>query len=181
MRCPRSWGGRCRTRATASSRCTRRILYGMNILRLDPGSPFKKRRQDRRRRDGLVPSPRAIRRSTTRWCASLRTSPRVIRWSTGRATSATSMAIRPPPTAHRSAHDGCRAPPAGGIDEDPSTSARIIPATRRSPSSFPPHFRTCWRTARQASRWHATFDPTPQRGRALRCGPLPDRKSEGEH
>ena len=36
----------------------RRILYGMRLLRLDPGSPFKKSREDRRRRDGHVPSAR---------------------------------------------------------------------------------------------------------------------------
>ena len=30
----------------------RRILYGMNLLRLDPGSTPKKSAQDRRRRDG---------------------------------------------------------------------------------------------------------------------------------
>ena len=33
----------------------RRILYGMRLLRLDPGAAFKKSRQDRRRRDGQFP------------------------------------------------------------------------------------------------------------------------------
>ena len=36
-------------------------------------------RQDRRRRDGLVPSRTATRRSTRRWCASRRIFPRAIR------------------------------------------------------------------------------------------------------
>jgi topoisomerase-4 subunit A len=35
----------------------RRILYGMHILRLDPG-PVQEVREDCRRRDGFVPSPR---------------------------------------------------------------------------------------------------------------------------
>ena len=36
----------------------RRILYGMHILRLDPGVAVQEMREDRRRRDGLVPSAR---------------------------------------------------------------------------------------------------------------------------
>ena len=73
----------------------RRILYGMQVLRLDPdhglSSKCAKIVGDVM---GDVPSRTAIRRSTTRWCGSRRTSRRVIRWSTGRATSATSTAIR---------------------------------------------------------------------------------------
>ena len=34
----------------------RRILYGMQILRLDPGTAVQEMRENRRRRDGLVPS-----------------------------------------------------------------------------------------------------------------------------
>ncbi len=36
----------------------RRILYGMRLLRLDPGTPFEEVREDRRRRDGQLPSAR---------------------------------------------------------------------------------------------------------------------------
>ena len=34
----------------------RRILYGMRLLRLDPGTAVQEIRENRRRRDGLVPS-----------------------------------------------------------------------------------------------------------------------------
>ena len=36
----------------------RRILYGMRLLRLDPGTALQEVRQDRRRRDGQFPSAR---------------------------------------------------------------------------------------------------------------------------
>jgi hypothetical protein len=76
----------------------RRILYGMRLLRLDPGTPFKK--SAKIVGDVMGSFHRmAINRSTTRWCGSPRTSPSAIRWSTGRAISATSTAIIPPPTA----------------------------------------------------------------------------------
>ena len=57
----------------------RRILYGMRLLRLDPGAAFKK--------------------SMMRLFASRRTSLSDIRSWTGRGTSATSTAITPPPCA----------------------------------------------------------------------------------
>ena len=75
----------------------RRILYGMRLLRLDPGAAFKKSRQDRRRRDGQIPSAR--RPGDLRRAGAARAGFRVsaIRWSTGRAISAISTAITPPP------------------------------------------------------------------------------------
>jgi hypothetical protein len=56
----------------------RRILYGMRLLRLDPGTPFKK--SAKIVGDVMGSSIRmATSRSTTRWCASRRISPRAIR------------------------------------------------------------------------------------------------------
>ncbi len=76
----------------------RRILYGMRLLRLDPGTPFKKSAKivgdvmgsfhphgDQSIYDALVRLRRISRRVT--------------RWSTARAISAISTAIAPPPTA----------------------------------------------------------------------------------
>ena len=76
----------------------RRILYGMRVLRLDPGAAFKKSAKivgdvmgnfhphgDQAIYDALVRLAQDFARA--------------IRWSTGRATSATSTAIIPPPTA----------------------------------------------------------------------------------
>jgi hypothetical protein len=68
----------------------RRILYGMRLLRLDPGTPFKKSARSIRM---------ATRRSTTPWCVWRRISPRATRWSTARAILAISTAIIRPPTA----------------------------------------------------------------------------------
>src|SRR5215468_2306590 len=76
----------------------RRILYGMRLLRLDPGAQFKKSAKIVGDVMGNF-HPTATRRSTTRWCAWRRTFPRAIRSSTARAISAISMAIMPPPIA----------------------------------------------------------------------------------
>ena len=77
----------------------RRILWGMRLLRLDPAGAYKKSRARRRRRHRQIPPARRPVASTTRWSASRRISRCAIRWSTGRAISATSTAITPPPTA----------------------------------------------------------------------------------
>src|SRR5213083_2918671 len=56
----------------------RRILYGMRLLRLDPGATFKK--SAKIVGDVMARSiPMATRRSTTRWCGSPRISPNAIR------------------------------------------------------------------------------------------------------
>jgi hypothetical protein len=78
----------------------RRILHGMNLLRLNPGGPFKKSAKVVGDVMGSF-HPTATRRSTTPWCAWRKTSPRATRWSTARAISATSTATRPRPTATR--------------------------------------------------------------------------------
>ena len=77
----------------------RRVLYGMN----DDGAGVEPRlpqvREDRRRGDGQLPSPRRRARSTTRSCAWRRTSTCATCWSTARATSARSTATRRRPCA----------------------------------------------------------------------------------
>jgi len=76
----------------------RRILYGMRLLRLDPGATFKKSAKIVGDVMGNFTAwrPGDLRRAGATW---RRISPRAIRWSTGRATSAMSTAITPPPTA----------------------------------------------------------------------------------
>ena len=71
-------------------------------------------RPHRRRRDGSSTTRMATSRSTTRWCAWRRISPSAIRSSTGRAISAISTAITPPPSLHRGAADRGRAAAARG-------------------------------------------------------------------
>jgi len=76
----------------------RRILYGMRLLRLDPGAAFKKSAKIVGDVMGNF-HPMAIKRSMTRWCGSRRIFRRAIRWSTAREISAMSTAITPPLTA----------------------------------------------------------------------------------
>ena len=76
----------------------RRILYGMRLLRLDPGTPFKKSAKIVGDVMGSF-HPHGDQAIYDAWCASRRISPRAIRWSMARAISATSTAITPPPTA----------------------------------------------------------------------------------
>ena len=91
----------------------RRILYGMQLLRLDPGSPFKKSAKIVGDVMGSFHPHGDHDRSMTRWCGwpiGFFYSRAIHRWSTARAISATSTAIMPRPIAlHRSADDRCRA------------------------------------------------------------------------
>ena len=77
----------------------RRVLYAMRLLRLDPGTGYKKCATVVGEVIGKLPPARRPGRSTTPWCAWPRTSPSAIRWSTGRGISAISTAITPRPCA----------------------------------------------------------------------------------
>jgi len=77
----------------------RRILYGMRLLRLDPGTPFKKSAKIVGDVMGSFHPHGDQSIYDARWCASRRTSPRAIRWWTDRATSATSTATTRRPIA----------------------------------------------------------------------------------
>ena len=96
--CRSSCRARCPMGAMVSSRCIAGCCSPCASSASIPISRFQEMRPRRRRRDGQVSSPRRPRRSTTRMVrigAGL--SRCAIRWSRGRATSATSTAITPPP------------------------------------------------------------------------------------
>ena len=76
----------------------RRILYGMRLLRLDPGSTFKKSAKIVGDVMGNF-HPHGDQAIYDALFASRRISPRAIRWSTAKAISAISTAIMPRPIA----------------------------------------------------------------------------------
>ena len=90
--------------AARAARCARRIEAGSPPHALgDAGAgpqsqaALQEMRARRRRRHRQISSAWRPVRSTTRWCDWRRISPCAIRWSTGRAISAMSTAIIPPP------------------------------------------------------------------------------------
>jgi hypothetical protein len=111
----------------------------------------------------------ATSRSMTRWCASRRISRSAIRWSTGRAISAISTAITPPPMRYTEARmtEVARSCSTAST-EDAVDFARPTMARTRSRSCSRPPSRTCWPTARRHRGRHGDLDPAAQRRRALR-------------
>ena len=129
----------------------RRILYAMRELKLDPEGAYKKCAAWSATSSATT-TRTATRRSTTRWCAWPRISPSATRWSTARATSATSTAITPPPTATPRRACRRRQPPCSRAStRTPSTSAPPTTARTASRSSCRPISPICSPTARRAS------------------------------
>jgi hypothetical protein len=159
----------------------RRILYGMRLLRLDPGTPFKKCAKivgdvmgsfhphgDQAIYDALV---RLAQDFASRY-------PLV----DGQGNFGNIDGDNPPPMRYTEARmtEVARLL-LDGIDEDASISAQPTTAESKSrsccPAAFPEPARQ--RLAGHRGR-HGDLDPAAQRGRAVRRGAAPDRQSERE-
>ena len=159
----------------------RRILYGMNLLRLGPNGAVQEIGQGGRRRDGLVPSARRpghLRRARAArpgFRLALSAHRRAGQFRQYRRRRRRRLPL------HRSAHDRRGAPPVGrhrrGRGRFPAQLRRHHRGAGRPAGRLPEPARQ--RLAGHRCR-HGDLDPAAQRGRVVRRRPAPDQAPQGD-
>jgi topoisomerase-4 subunit A len=157
----------------------RRILYGMRLLRLDPGTTLKKSAKIVGDVMGNF-HPHGDQAIYDAWCASRRMTARAYPLVDGRANSAISTAITGAMRYTEARHDRGRAPPARwhrrGRGRFPR---RAMTVSRKEPVVLPAAFPNLLANGSQGHRGrHGDLDPAAQCGRAGRGRAAPDRQSK---